>query len=137
MELRISIYHNIRTALSLLTIFSVYYVSVLFFLPFAFEKGDITPIIPAVGIAFSAVFLFGYKIWPAIGLATFAANLWFFISDNIYTVSTSVTISFIISTVTTAEVLTGFFLVKKLNSGMCKIENVKQVLQFSGLTLVL
>src|SRR5262249_7278023 len=73
-------------------------------LKFAFVAEQVTVVWPPTGIALSAVLLFGYRIWPAIALGAFVANI---------TTDTSVIGSLGIATGNTVEALIGAYLLNR------------------------
>src|SRR5437867_538 len=53
----------------------VYFLAAQFGLLLAFHGTNISPVWPPTGIAFAALYLFGYEMWPAIALGAFFANI--------------------------------------------------------------
>src|SRR5262245_32052068 len=70
----------------------------------AFVAEQVTVVWPPTGIALSAVFLFGYRIWPAIALGAFIANV---------TTDTSVVASLGIATGNTLEAVAAVYLLNR------------------------
>lgn len=68
--------------LAIITI--VYYLSVEFGLLFSFNQGSVTAIWYATGIAFLAIYILGYRIWPAIFIG---AILVYISSIDVYTLN--------------------------------------------------
>src|SRR5215471_2792581 len=58
-----------------LLIAAIYVVGAKLGLTLAFVAEQVTVVWPPTGIALSAVILFGYRIWPAIALGAFVANI--------------------------------------------------------------
>jgi two-component system CheB/CheR fusion protein len=73
-------------------------------LTLAFVAEQITVVWPPTGIALCAVLLFGYRIWPAIALGAFIANI---------TTNTPATASLGIATGNTLEALVGAYLLNR------------------------
>lgn len=63
-----------RWILELAGVFSVYILAGEMGLSVPFPSGTVSPVWPAAGVALAAILLFGYRIWPALLLASFAVN---------------------------------------------------------------
>lgn len=72
----------VRYAFSILALALVYYVAARASLHLAFRETNASPVWPPSGIAFSALLVFGTRIWPGIFLGAFAANLAGFLSSH-------------------------------------------------------
>ena len=57
-----------------LVVLTAYFVAGKLGLSTPFTSNNISPVWPTVGVALSAVLLFGYRIWPAIAIAAFLVN---------------------------------------------------------------
>ncbi len=82
-----SSYFSIRNVGSIILIALVYFVSAKLGLLFAYKNTNITPIWPSSGIAFTAIILFGYRIWPGIMLGAFLSAFFSFPTYSITTIS--------------------------------------------------
>src|SRR3989442_445238 len=61
-------------AIEVLVVAILYYAAARLGLLLAFEKTNASPVWPPAGIAFAAVLLRGYRVWPGIMLGAFLAN---------------------------------------------------------------
>lgn len=66
---------RIKYGLLCLAIATIYFLSARLGLSFAFEQENISPIWPPTGISIAALFIFGYRVWPAIFIGALAVNL--------------------------------------------------------------
>ncbi len=69
---------GMRRLLELLLIAAAYAVTGAVGFCVAIPPGNVTAVWPPSGIAFAAVLLIGYRIWPGIWLGSFLVNGWFF-----------------------------------------------------------
>src|SRR5215467_1547508 len=84
---------------------TIYVVGAKLGLTLAFVAEQVTVVWPPTGIALSAVILFGYRVWPAIALGAFIANI---------TTHTPVITSLGIATGNTLEALAGAYLLNQI-----------------------
>src|SRR5882672_3853190 len=61
--------------ITLLVVTAVYFAAAKLGLSLAFIHANVSPVWPPTGVAIAAVLLLGYRIWPAILLGAFLANL--------------------------------------------------------------
>jgi PAS domain S-box-containing protein len=97
-----------RLLLALALTATGYFVSAKLGLRLAFQHPSATPVWPPTGIALAALILFGYRLWPAIFVAAFLANI---------TTAGSVATSFGIAVGNTLEGLIGAALAQKFARG--------------------
>jgi integral membrane sensor domain MASE1 len=67
--------------LLVLGVAAIYYGSAHLGLLVAFQKTNASPVWPPSGIAFAAVLLLGYRMWPGIAIGAFLANLVVFLGN--------------------------------------------------------
>jgi two-component system CheB/CheR fusion protein len=96
--------HHAQYGLLVLATAVVYLAGAKMGLKLAFVAEQITVVWPATGIALSAVLIFGYRIWPAIALGAFVANI---------TTDTPAITALGIATGNTLEALLGAYLLNR------------------------
>lgn len=105
---------------------AVYFLAAQLGLSLAFRGTNISPVWPPTGIAFAAVFLFGYEVWPAIALGAFLAN---FISLPLFT-------SLGIATGNTLEAIVGVYLLRRFSVSENLLEHSRDVSLFLLLSVL-
>jgi len=83
-----------------------------------------TPVWPPTGIAFAACLMLGYRVWPAIFVGAFLANV-----TNAGSVGTSLAIA----AGNTLEALVGAYLVNRLANGPGVFDRARDIFAFVGL----
>jgi PAS domain S-box-containing protein len=86
-----------------------------------------SPIWPSTGLALAAMLLRGYRVWPAILIAAFVANL---------TTTNAVGTSLAIATGSTVEGLLGTYLINRLSGGKATFESAGGVARFALLSFL-
>ena len=86
-----------------------------------------SPIWPPTGVAFAAMLLRGYRVWPAILIGAFAANL---------TTAGSIATSLAIGAGNTMEGLLGAYLINRLSDGKATFESPAGVARFALLAFL-
>ncbi|HZO47183.1 MAG TPA: MASE1 domain-containing protein [Xanthobacteraceae bacterium] len=86
-----------------------------------------SPIWPCTGLALAALILRGYRVWPAILVAAFVANV---------TTAGSVATSLAIGAGNTFEALLGAYLIKRLSDGKATFESPAGVTRFALLAFL-
>ncbi len=94
----------------------------------AFAHENVSPIWPPTGIALAGVLLLGYRVWPAIALAAFAAN---------YSTGLSVASAGGIALGNTLEALIGALLLLRFAGGRTSLNRAADVFKFVLLACVL
>src|SRR5438094_10366782 len=87
-----------------------------------------SPVWPSAGIALAAMLLFGYRVWPAIFLGAFLANL---------TTAGSVATSLGIATGNTLEGLIGARFLNRCANGRNVFDRARDILKFAFLAATL
>lgn len=113
---------SIRRAALLVGVAAAYYLGAKLGLRFAFINASVTSVWPPTGIALAAFVLFGYRIWPAVFAAAFAANL-----TTAGTAATSLGIAF----GNTLEGLAAAYLVNRFARGGRVFDRVPDILRFT------
>src|SRR3989440_1695470 len=96
-------------------------------LAFAFANQSVTAIWPPTGIALAAVLIWGYRMWPAIAVGAFLANI---------TTAGPVMSVLAIATGNTLEAVVGAFLLSRVAGFRPSLERVRDVISlvvFAGL----
>jgi two-component sensor histidine kinase len=116
-----------RYLVELLAVGAAYFALAKLGLTLASINPSATPIWPPTGLALAAVLLRGYRIWPAIFLAAFAAN---------ETTAGSVYTSFAIALGNTLECLVGGYLTRLWSGGTGPFDRPAAVARFALISLV-
>ncbi|HET7853462.1 MAG TPA: MASE1 domain-containing protein [Candidatus Methylomirabilis sp.] len=103
----------------------------------AFEKTNASPVWPPSGIAFAAVLLWGYRVWPGILLGAFLANVVVFLANQSADLLTIVVASACISIGNTLEALTGGWLLHRLVGARRPFERAQDVFKFVAVALLM
>ena len=99
----------------------IYYFAARFGLTLAFRETNASPVWPPTGIAFAAVMLLGYRIWPAIFIGAFCAN---------YITNMNPWVCFSIAIGNTLEAAAGVFFFQSFTGGKSIVNNVRNTLTF-------
>ena len=113
-----------RELLTLSTLTVVYLVAAKFGLAFAFVNASATAVWPAAGIALAALLVCGNRVWPAIFLGAFLANL---------STQGSVAAAIGIAVGNTLEGLIGAHLVTRFANGRHFVDRPRDIFLFAGL----
>jgi len=98
----------------------------------AVQNTNASPVWPPSGIALAALLLLGYRIWPAIMLGAFAANVTTFYANHV-SLAASIGISCGIGVGNTLEAMLGAFLLRRFLGEESPLERVRNVLKFAAL----
>lgn len=115
---------SLRRVALLLGVAAVYYLGAKVGLKFAFINASATSVWPPTGIALAAFVLYGYRIWPAVAVGAFLANL---------TTAGTVTTSLGIALGNTLEGLTAAYLVNRFARGGRVFDRVRDIIRFTAL----
>ncbi|HSE42663.1 MAG TPA: MASE1 domain-containing protein [Acidobacteriota bacterium] len=105
----------------ILIIAGIYYLAARVGLTLGFRETNASPVWPPTGIAFAALFLFGYKIWPGVFIGAFLAN---------YSTGLSALVSFPIAIGNTLEAVAGLFLFKQITNDRSIFNGVRGTIAF-------
>jgi len=108
----------------------IYYAAARLGLMLAFENTNASPVWPPSGIAFAAILLFGYRVWPGILLGAFVANAVVFAANQTGDFSSIVTVSSLIATGNLLEALCGAILFRRLVGPDTPIDQAQHVFKF-------
>jgi PAS domain S-box-containing protein len=114
----------------------VYYLSARWSLFLAFEGSNASPVWPPSGIALGAMLLLGRRVWPAITIGTFAANMVAFSAHHVIGLN-AVNVSLCIAIGNTLEALTGFYLLRYLKIIDNLLEQPQNVFKFMMVALLM
>lgn len=114
----------------------IYYVAARLGLLLAFESTNASPIWPPSGIAFAAVLLLGWRIWPAITLAAFVANFAVFSANHVAASATTAVASLAIAIGNTLEAIVGAYLLRAFIRSGNLFDQPSHVFKFS-ITVIL
>src|SRR5438105_1172252 len=107
---------------------AVYFVVAKLSLKLAFVHPSATLVWPPSGLALAAVLLLGYRIWPAILLASFLVNI---------TTAGSVATSVGMAAGNTLEALLGAYLLNQFAHGRRAFEKAQDIIKFAALNGIL
>ncbi|MFN2572730.1 MAG: MASE1 domain-containing protein [Gemmatimonadales bacterium] len=119
---------SLRRVILLLGLAIVYYLAAKMGLRFAFINSSVTTIWPPAGIALAAFVLYGYRVWPAVLIAAFLANL---TTTGAGLASAGIAIG------NTLEGLLAAFLVNRFARGGRVFDRVRDILRFTLLAALL
>jgi len=113
-----------------------YYVAARIGLFLAFENTNATSVWPPSGIAFAAILLLGYRVWPGVFFGAFFANLVVFLTNKSADFSTVFWASSFIGLGNTLEALTGaLFIHRWIGMGTHLFFRAKDTFKFLVITL--
>jgi len=113
-----------------------YYIAARAGLLLAFNHSNATPVWPPSGIAFGAMLLAGYRVWPGILLGAFAANLATFEANGLPPDARIVVVSALIAAGNTLEALSGAWLMRRFLRGPA-LEELHAVYKFTGVAMLM
>jgi signal transduction histidine kinase len=108
-------------AAKLLILFVIYYATAKFGLHLSAVNGFAAPVWPPSGIALAAIFILGYRYWPAIALGAFLVN---------HSAGASVLISSGVALGNTFEAFASAYLLKNFADFRLSLQRVKDVVGF-------
>jgi integral membrane sensor domain MASE1 len=122
---------NIRNSLSILLIAFSYFVSArfsLFLTPYNFSS----PIFPAAGIAFAALWILGLRFWPAIflGSVLFNSPIYFFGTPYSFDAWNQILGVVLVATGAVLQSIVGVIVVRKFVENPLHLTNEKKVFKF-------
>lgn len=119
-----------RWLLTLSGIALLYYLAARWSLMLAFEGSNASPVWPPSGIALAAMLLLGYRVWPAIWLGAFCANLTAFSGGALGVGETSIAVSAAIACGNALEALGAVFLLRLAKAADNPFEQPQSVFKF-------
>ncbi len=122
-------------AIALLTL--CYYIAARAGLLLAFNQSNATPVWPPSGIAFGAVLLMGYRVWPGALLGAFMANVATFSANGLPVDGNILSVSLAIAVGNTLEALTGAVLMQRLSGGTQPLGQLHTVYKFAVTAMVM
>lgn len=120
----------IRLLIQILLVAVVYYAAARLGLLLAFEHTNASPVWPPSGIAFAAMLLCGYRIWPGIFLGAFFSNLIVFLAHFSHEPGTVALVSCAIGIGNTLEAVIGTFLLRRLTAYSNPFLKIADVFKF-------
>jgi signal transduction histidine kinase len=118
---------NLKTIARLAAVSIVYFAAGKLGLHFASLNASASPVWPPAGIAFAALLLLGFRIWPAVFIGAFFVNL---------TTAGTVYTSLGIATGNTMEAVAGAYLTMRYANGREVFERAQDFFKFAALTSV-
>jgi diguanylate cyclase (GGDEF)-like protein/PAS domain S-box-containing protein len=115
---------------------AIYFVAARYSLLLAFETTNASPVWPPSGIAFAAVFLLGYRVWPGIALGALIANVVVFMGNQVADPSTIAFTSTTIAAGNTLEALVGAFFLRRLVGDRSPFDQPRDVFKFVLIALL-
>ena len=126
---------NRLLSIAVLTI--IYYFAARWSLLLAFEGTNASPIWPPSGIALGAMLLLGPRIWPAITIGAFAANMVVFSAVHVIDGPTAALMSLCVAIGNTLEACCGFYLLRRLNLIYRLLSQPQHVFKFMMTALIM
>ncbi|WP_044874456.1 CHASE domain-containing protein [Pseudomonas sp. LFM046] len=120
-----------------LALAALYYGAARLGLLLAFAHTNASPVWPPSGIAFAALLLFGYRVWPAIAIGAFAANFAVFAANQVAADGTVVVASISIAAGNTLEAVLGCYLLRTWVKSGHFLASPQAVAQFVLVTLLM
>ncbi|WP_317204145.1 CHASE domain-containing protein [Janthinobacterium sp.] len=127
-----------RLALAGLALFALlYFGAARLGLLLAFEDSNASPVWPPSGIAFAAVLLYGYRLWPAILAGAFAANLAEFAANHVAPGWSGTLVALVIAAGNTLEALLGAFLMLRFAGPERPLAHLHNIYKFALIAIVM
>jgi len=104
-------------------------------LQLAFEGTNASPVWPPSGIAFTAVWFLGYRVWPGIFLGAFIANLVVFIHNG-WTPLSAISVSSLIGGGNSIEAILAVMLLRTLTPQAYFITKIRDIFKFVFAVLI-
>ncbi|MFZ6046981.1 CHASE domain-containing protein [Pseudomonas sp. CR3202] len=120
-----------------LALAALYYGAARLGLLLAFANTNASPVWPPSGIAFAALLLFGYRVWPAIAIGAFAANFAVFAANQVAPGGTVIVASLTIAIGNTLEAVLGRYLLRTWVKSGRFLASPQAVAQFVLVTLLM
>ncbi|HJV02858.1 MAG TPA: CHASE domain-containing protein [Burkholderiaceae bacterium] len=127
----------LSASLSIALLALVYYGAARLGLLLAFAHSNATPVWPPSGIAFAALLLFGYRLWPGILVGAFAANLVAFHANGLPLDGKVLAVSLAIATGNSLETLVGASLMQRYTDGVRPLNQLHNVYKFAVIAMVM
>lgn len=115
--------------LVLISVAIIYLAAAALGLQFTFDASRISPVWPAAGIAFAAVYLLGYRIWPGIAAAAFLASAMAYAFDGA-AVPDLLLASFGAALAGTLQALLAVYLLRRLVAAFNPFDRVLDVFKY-------
>ena len=114
-----------------------YYAAARLGLLLAFEKTNVSPVWPPSGIAYAAVLLLGYRVWPGVALGAFCANVAVFLANQTASALSIGAVSLLIAAGNTLEAVTGAYLLRRWVGSPNSLGRVTDVFKFLAVSLLM
>ncbi|MFA5139093.1 MAG: MASE1 domain-containing protein [Elusimicrobiota bacterium] len=124
--------------LEIAAVAALYYAAARVGLLLSFEKTNASPVWPPSGIAFAAMLLRGYRVWPGILLGAFLANVAVFLQDPAVS-PWAAGVSLLIGIGNTLEAVIGSFLLRRFSGrpGPGILDRTRDVFKLVAVALVM
>ena len=116
---------------------AIYYGSAYLGLLLAFKKTNASPVWPPSGIAFAALLLLGYRVWPGVAIGAFLANMVVFLINQTAGVPGAIALSLWIAIGNTLEAVCGMMLLRRLGAATGPFNRALSVFKFLGTALLM
>src|SRR5262245_13150652 len=117
-----------RYAIELLILAVIYFVTAKIGLALAVVNPSASTVWPPTGIALAALLIYGYRLWPAIFVAAFLANI---------TTAGTIATSLAIASGNTLEAVLGAYLIDRYAGGRYALNSVPGIFKFVGFGAIL
>jgi len=120
----------------LCVLFAIFYALIAWgSLQLAFEGTNASPVWPPSGVAFTAVWYLGYRVWPGIWLGAFIANMVVFTHNGLAFIPAA-PVSMLIGIGNSMEALFGVFLLRSFTDEKVSLSKIKDIFKFVFAILV-
>lgn len=123
--------------LSIAALATFYYVAARLGLFLAFAATNATPVWPPSGIAFAALLLFGYRLWPGIAIGAFAANVVVFTTNGVASGTVVAAVSFVIAIGNTLEAIVGAYLFRHFSGAREQLALPNNIYKFALIAMLM
>jgi len=124
-----------RTVFSIVILALAYYTTARFCLTFSLGDTNVSPVWLPSGLAFAAVWILGYRVWPGVFLGALAVNASAFFAHNFADPWTIGILSYTIAIGNMLEAVVGCFVLKRLVRNLHPLHSVDDVLKFFFVSL--
>jgi integral membrane sensor domain MASE1 len=102
-----------KRLIEIVVIAIIYYGAARLGLLLAFQNTNASPVWPPSGIAFAAILLLGYRVWPGVMIGAFLANFVVFLANKPADIGPIIAVSSFIAMGNTLEAVSGAFLLHR------------------------
>lgn len=128
---------QVEWLLKLALVAATYYFVARLGLLLSFQNTNASPIWPASGIGFAAMFFWGYRIWPAIWVGAFLANIVTLFNHGSISMGSLLMASSVVGVGNTLEAVAGVFLLRRFVGLRSPFDDTEDVIRFLCVTFIM